>query len=137
MIPFETALNEYGEEEIVGSKTNPRVLEYFIKSQNSWVKDDETAWCAAFVAYCLETANIKSTRKLNATSYMAWGKPTTKPKLGDIVVFWRISPTSGYGHVAFFVKERNGFIYTLGGNQSNMVCIEKYPKSQLLGYRTY
>jgi len=87
MIPIEIALKEYGTKEIVGSENNPRVLEYFRTTGNSWVQDDETAWCSAFVGYCLETAGITSTKKLNARSYLTWGEATEKPELGDIVVF--------------------------------------------------
>lgn len=137
MKPYEIALGEYGVTEIVGSKHNPRVLEYFKSTGNSWVKDDETAWCAAFVGFCLETSGRKSTGKLNARSYLLYGTNTLKPQLGDIVVFWRISKNSSYGHVAFYVKEVDGYIYVLGGNQSDGVCIQKYPKSQLLSYRKF
>ncbi|MES2408745.1 MAG: TIGR02594 family protein [Patescibacteria group bacterium] len=131
-----TGFKEYETSGIIGLQNNPRVLEYFAKVGQSWVHDDETAWCAAFVGFCLETAGIPSTKALNARSYLKWGKLTTTPKFGDIVVFWRISPTSIYGHVAFFLKESNGFTYVLGGNQSNQVCVSKYPTNTVLGYRT-
>lgn len=133
---FKIALQEYGVKEIVGSKHNPRVLEYFAKVGHSWVKDDETSWCAAFVGFCLETAGMKSTRALNARSYLNIGTPTTKPEVGDIVVLWRNSPTSWEGHVGFFIKETPTGILILGGNQSNQVFIAEYPKNQLLGYRS-
>lgn len=136
MQPYQIALNEYGTVGVPGVDNNPRVLEYFAKTGNSWVKDDETAWCAAFVGFCLETAGIASTKLLNARSYLTWGKVTNTPKLGDIVVFWRISPTSTFGHVAFFIKATKDYVYVLGGNQSNSVCISKFPKSQILSYRT-
>lgn len=135
--PIEIALQEYGTTAIVGLQNNPRVVEYYAKTGNSWVHDDETAWCAAFVGFCLESAGIASTKKLNARSYLAWGTDTKTPVLGDIVVFWRISPSSAYGHVAFYIKEKDGYVYTLGGNQSNQVCISKYPVSTVLGYRHY
>lgn len=127
---------EYGITDIPGTQNNPRVLEYFAKVGQSWVTNDDTAWCAAFVGFCLESVGIASTKALNARSYLNWGKTSVEPKLGDIVVFWRISPTSAYGHVAFFVKEEAGYTYTLGGNQSDSVCISKYLTSTVLGYRT-
>lgn len=137
MKTIDIALGEYGVEEILGAENNPRVLEYFKKTGNSWIHDDETAWCAAFVGFCLESAGIKSTKKLNARSYLTFGKQTKTPKLGDIVVFWRISKTSVYGHVAFFIKQDTQYVYVLGGNQSDGVNISKFPLTQVLDYRTY
>lgn len=137
MRPLDIALSEYGTLEDVSSGSNPQVLKYFSKVGQNWVKDDATAWCAAFVGYCLETAGIPSTKALNARSYLKWGKPSITPKIGDIAVFWRISPSSAFGHVAFFIRQSGAYIWVLGGNQSDSVCIEKYPISQLLGYRTY
>lgn len=135
--PLNIALQEFGTLEDLTVGSNPRVLEYFAKTGNSWVKDDDTAWCAAFVGFCLETAGISSTKKLNARSYLNWGKTSQIAKLGDIAVFWRISPNSSYGHVAFFIRKVGGYVWVLGGNQGDKVCIEKYPASQLLSIRTY
>lgn len=134
---LEFALGEYGEKEIVGAGTSKRVLEYFSKSGNSWVKDDETAWCSAFVGYVLESCGIKSTKKLNARSYLKWGKPTTTPKMGDIVVLWRQSKTSAFGHVGFFIRKKDGLVYMLAGNQNNQVDITGFPESRVLEYRTW
>lgn len=137
MKPYEIALQEYGVKETVGPGTTQRVLEYFAKTGNSWVKDDETAWCAAFTGFCLETAGIASTKKLNAKSYLTWGKQTKTPKLGDVVVLWRETKTSPYGHVGFFVTKRDGFVYMLAGNQNNEVDISAFPESRVLDYRTF
>lgn len=132
---FEIALKEYGVKEIPGPKHNPRVLEYFAKVGHSWVKDDETAWCAAFVGFCLESAGLSSTRALNARSYLTIGTPTNSPEPGDLVVLWRVSRNSWQGHVGFYISETPNGILILGGNQGNQVCIAEYPKNQLLGYR--
>lgn len=132
---LQIAFNEYGISEIIGAKHNPDVLKYYKEVGHSWVKDDETAWCAAFVGYCLEKAGLGSTRKLNARSYLDYGTSTTKPQFGDIVVFWRGSKNGWQGHVGFYINERDGMIYTLSGNQSNQVNIAPYSKTRLLGYR--
>lgn len=133
---YEIAQGEIGVKEIVGSQHNPRVLEYFAKVGHSWVQDDETAWCAAFVGWVLETAGLGSTRKINARSYLDYGVPVTTPQKGDIVVFWRGSKDSWQGHVSFFDSySSDGDIMCLGGNQSNKVGISEYSKDQLLGFR--
>lgn len=95
-----------------------------------------TGNCAAFTGYCLEKAGIESTKKLNARSYLDWGNTTKTPRIGDVVVFWRGKKDGWQGHVGFFVRAKGDSIYVLGGNQSDMVNIQAYPKSRLLGYRT-
>jgi uncharacterized protein (TIGR02594 family) len=131
---LELARGELGTKEIVGSKHNPNVLQYFRDVKNSGVKDDETSWCAAFAGAMLERSGIVSTRSLLARSYLQWGEKVDSPKPGDIVVFKR-GNSSWQGHVTFFLYEKNVKIYCLGGNQSDSVNIQGYAKGQLLGYR--
>lgn len=135
MKPFEIALNLYNLKEAPGKSNNPKILDFYKAANAGWVKEDETAWCAAFMAYCLEESGYTSTNKLNARSYLTWGKETKTPKLGDIVVFWRGSKDGWEGHIGFYINENETHIRTLGGNQSDMVNISEYPKSQLLGFR--
>lgn len=135
IIPLHIALKEYDILEIPGANDNARIVQYFADIGHSWVKDDETAWCAAFANWVLKQCNITGTGKLNARSFLNVGQVVTTPEVGDIVIFWRVSPTGWEGHVGFYITERNGLIYTLGGNQSNKVCIAGYSKNQLLGYR--
>jgi len=116
---------------------NPKVIEYFAEVGHSWVTDDETAWCAAFVGAMLERSGIASTRKLNARSYLDWGVlvKLEAAEPGDVVIFSRGDPKGWQGHVAFFVKENATTLTVLGGNQSNQVIEARYPKDQLLGIR--
>lgn len=133
---YKIAEKEIGVTEVVGDIHNPRILEYFKKVGHSWVKDDELAWCAAYLGWVLEEAGISSTKKLNARSYLDWGVEVSNPKRGDIVVFWRGDKNGPYGHVGFFHSfDDNGDILVLGGNQANMVNISTYPKYRLLGFR--
>jgi uncharacterized protein (TIGR02594 family) len=132
---FEKALSFYAEKEIVGSVDNPTIVQWFADIGHSWVKDDETAWCACFVNAMLKKAGLPNTGKLNARSFLEYGSRTSSPDLGDIVVLWRVKKNSTYGHVGFFVREKDGVIYILGGNQGNKVCISAYPKYRLLEYR--
>ena len=129
------ALNEFSTHGIPGIENNPRVLQYFSDIGQKWVKDDETAWCAAFMNWCLFKAGVQGTNSLMARSFLNYGFETNMPVLGDIVVLWRINKTSPYGHVGIFIREKNGMIYILGGNQANSVNITAFPKEQLLSYR--
>ena len=131
------ALREYGIEETVGGQHNPNVLKYFKEIGHEWVKDDETAWCSAFVNWCAMKCGYEYTKKLNACSWLAIGEKIENPHPGDIVIFWRASPDSWKGHVAIYINhdEDERHINVLGGNQSNMVNIRGYDKGRLLGYR--
>jgi len=128
------ALREYGHREIPGSKHNPEILKYF-KDCGFNVNDDETAGCSAFANWVAKETGYERSKKLNARSWLEVGEEIVEPELGDIVVFWRESKNSWKGHVAFYINEVNDFIYTLGGNQGNMVCIAPYNKIKVLGYR--
>ena len=100
-----------------------------------WVKDDETAWCSAFVNWVCKKANLEYSGALNARSWLNIGCEVANPEIGDLVVFWRGDPNGWQGHVAFFIREAKNHIYVLGGNQNNQVKISAYPKSRLLKYR--
>lgn len=135
---FKTALSYVGlKEDTSKTKHNPEILKFFEVIGQKWVKDDETAWCAAFINACLVMNNFEQTGKLTARSFLNYGESTKEPQIGDIVVFWRSSRNSWKGHVGFYISEDEKHIYCLGGNQSNMVSVAPYLKSQLLGYRTF
>ncbi|MEM9680608.1 MAG: TIGR02594 family protein [Bacteroidota bacterium] len=130
------ALSEYGVKEIVGSKDNQRILKYFNDLGFDGKKlKDETAWCSAFANWVAKTSGYEYSGKLNARSWLSVGESVVNPEVGDIVVFWRESPESWKGHVAFFIKATRGYVYVLGGNQGNKVCIKAYPKNRVLDYK--
>lgn len=137
MTAYELARAEIGTKEVPGSAHNPKVVDYFAEVGHSWVQDDETAWCAAFVGAMLKRAGMPQTGKLNARSYLDWGQPVDPDQAqpGDIVVFWRGDKNGWQGHVGFFVRRYRGQIIVLGGNQSNRVSEAGYAESRLLGVR--
>ena len=136
MTPFEIAQSYIGTTEGPGPEDNPVIMEMYASVGHDWVEHDSVAWCAAFVGHCLEKAGLRSTRRLNARSYLDWGIPLdlADAQAGDIVVFSRGSK-SWQGHVSFFVKTAGAMIEVLGGNQSDAVTIQRYAKSRLLGVR--
>lgn len=136
MTPFEIAQSYIGTTEGPGPEDNPAIMEMYASVGHDWVEHDSVAWCAAFVGHCLEKAGLRSTRRLNARSYLDWGIPVdvVDAQPGDIVVFSRGSK-SWQGHVGFFVKTAGSMIEVLGGNQSDAVTIQRYAKSRLLGVR--
>lgn len=134
---YEAASKYFGLKEEPGVKHNPKVVEMFARVGHPEIKDDETSWCAAFVGSVLLDAGLKGTGALNARSYLKWGKAKElkDAEKGDIVVFWRNSPTSWEGHVSFFHEQKDGLVYVLGGNQKNSVNISPYKASQVLSVR--
>ena len=131
---LEEALNQFGHQEIKGEKHNPEIVKFFAEIGFN-IKDDETAWCSAFMNWVAKKAGYKRTKKLNAKSWLEVGEEVTIPQLGDIVIFHRGDPTSWQGHVGIYINEIGNSIYVLGGNQGNKVSITPYPKSRLVGYR--
>jgi len=89
-------------------------------------------WCAIFANAALEATGFPGTRSASSQSFKdhpAFVK-LPAPAVGAITVFWRGSgPNSGIGHVGFYVGEDATHVRTLGGNESDMVKIEDYPKS--------
>lgn len=138
MTPYLKALSQFGIKEIVGKQDNPEVLKYFNDiGFDGEVLKDETAWCSAFANWCAFQTGHSMSGKLTARSWLSVGEEIFEgcQKQGDVVVFWRESPQSWKGHVAFLVAERNGWVYVIGGNQRNQVKISAYPKSRVLSYR--
>jgi len=129
------ALSQWGVKGTTGIIHNPEVMKYFKETGHSWVKDDETAWCAAFINWCLIKSGFNQTGSLAARSFLTYGNGVLKPALGDIVVLWRISPTSPYGHVGLYITEDKENVYILGGNQTNAVNCRAFPKTQVITYR--
>lgn len=135
--PYELARSFLGQTEFPGHPSNPKIMEMFRAVGHEWVKDDSTtAWCAAFVGYCLEKKGIRSTRLLTARSYLTFGVDVhpDDAREGDIAVFSR-GKEAWQGHVAFFVSASKTHVKVLGGNQSDAVSIASYPISRLLGIR--
>ncbi len=132
---LETAFKEYGIKEIKGQDHNPRILQYFEEIGKSWVQDDETAWCSAFMNWVALKSNKERSGELTARSWLSCGTAITVPTLGDTVIFWRESHDSWKGHVGIFINKDDEYHYVLGGNQYNMVCIQPYANDRVLGYR--
>lgn len=132
---FQIAVEELGTKEVVGKLHNEEVLKYFTQIGHSWVTTDETAWCSAFVNWCLMMAGKDYSKKLNARSWLNMGEEVFTPEQGDVCVFWRHKKRSWKGHVGFYAYENETHVFVLSGNQNNMVCIKPYAKSRLLGFR--
>lgn len=127
-----------GLEEWPGAKHNPKILDMFEIVGHGGVRDDETAWCAAFVGSVLASLGLPHTGKLNARSYMGYGKGVElqDARPGDVVVLWRGSRTSWQGHVGFLVRFEGAKVILRGGNQTNgKVTDDDYDLDRILAIR--
>lgn len=131
-----TAEKYLGTKEIRGSRHNPVVVAFFAKSGHPEIKNDETAWCSAFLNAVMYENGYSGTKSLMARSWLKWkdGEKVTTPRFGDIVIFSRGSDPA-FGHVAFFVSWDDEYITVIGGNQSDGVTKARYSRSRLLGFR--
>lgn len=96
-----------------------------------------TRWCAAFVNGVLAKSGKKVTGSATAASFLKWGKRTTTPSVGDVVVLGLRG--GGASHVGFYMgtTKINGqkFVKVLGGNQRNSVKVAYYPAGKVIQYR--
>ena len=136
---FDIAMDEYGVTEISGSEHEPRIVEYSQKGGFKGIIDDETAWCSIFVNYIAKKCGMQRSKKANARSWLNVGviRELDEAIRGDVVILWRVSKDSWKGHVGIYAGKSKDkkLIHILGGNQTNMVCIRKYPAYRLLGIR--
>ena len=78
--------------------------------------------------------NIYNQLKKNGLIYDA---KTALPQPGDIVTWWRVSLTSGFGHIGIVHHFKDGFLYTIEGNKAANVAGFSYVKTRMdkvLGY---
>jgi uncharacterized protein (TIGR02594 family) len=130
------AFNELGVKEWK-SGSNPEVEKYHDAAKISWANDD-IPWCASFVAYCYKKSGIDFTHIKNPASSLAWlkfGYEVNKPLYGSIAIKKRKG--KGKGHIAFVIgiSKDMKYLYALGGNQNDMVCIRKYKVKKFISFR--
>lgn len=120
-----------GISEIKGPRHNVAITSLFGEVGFPWVRDDETAWCAAFVGACLKRASLQYLKSLRALSYKTFGRKLPRPSYGCIGVKTR----KGGGHVFFIVGWNERTVYALGGNQSDKVSVVMIPRKDIIAYR--
>lgn len=126
-------------------------------SKHKYRKDD-ASWCASFVVWCARQANIdasviKNSGCANADNFGVTYKGRSAdrsktieytPQSGDLIIFdWSDdgyntkTPASSHGdHVGIVQEVKDGYVYTIEGNNSNQVAQKKYPltSEEIKGY---
>ena len=133
---LQAAWKEIGIHE-VGDNQGPNVLRYIALAHTG---EEGEPWCAIFANAMLESCGIRGTRSPSSQSFRHDENfvSLTGPALGAIAVFYRGGRQSGLGHVGFYCGERAGYVWMLGGNESDMVQVEMLAKAAgsfgLVGY---
>lgn len=103
---------------------------------------DGQSWCADFAIAMagaqLPVAPSRSAKQL-FNRFKAAGRITADPVPGDLIFFWRESPTSWKGHVGIVESVTTTTITTIEGNVSDRVTRRTYPRQavpRLLGFGT-
>lgn len=133
---YEKAHQEMGVAEVPGPESNPRIQEYYASVGHTWVKDDsKQPWCGYFLAFLFQDRALPD-EPWRARAWATWGDELSKPVPGAIGVMGR-TDNPALGHVFLFVQfSKDGkFVYGLGGNQGNKVCIERFPTSKVIAWR--
>jgi uncharacterized protein (TIGR02594 family) len=136
------AIANKGLAELPGKKHNEKILRMFALIGHAEIKDDETAWCAAFAYACLIETGYSGPSGRDGTmakSFLRYGVPV-KPKdvrPGDIRVEDRPEGGPDAGHVEFVVEVKGNEVETVAGNVRNAVNYDTKPLTggRLLGYR--
>jgi uncharacterized protein (TIGR02594 family) len=149
-----TARAEVGEKEVKGFQdNNPRILEYLRtvrtltesvnpESNMKYADSDETAWCAAFVNWCLLQAGQPRGPSARAKDWMTYGDALDAPVPGAITVIYKkpsgkkkngMTP-SGY-HVGFYIHHTTNSVTLLGGNQGDRVKEETFQGYTIKAFR--
>lgn len=117
-------MNVHKVHEIKGDLHHPRVLDYFKACPKNTHKagvrashqKDESAWCSAFVNWCLKQTGVIGSQSSWAASFNRWGDPADGLTFGAITTIHSSLAASGF-HVAFLAGADRRYVYLLGGNQ--------------------
>lgn len=108
------------------TRWNPVIVGFYQSAKFPYWEGDTTAWCAAFINWCLRRGGYQSTKSASSGSFRespagpGLGTITHNPKPGDIIVFKKINrqeANAGRGHVGIYVAKAAGGYMVLGGNQ--------------------
>jgi len=122
-----------GTKEIGGDANNPLIMRWADDLDLHYTGDD-VPWCGLFVGHCIAStlpAEVLPGNVLGARQWSVFGSPTA-PRRGAVMVFWRVSRSSGLGHVGFYTGESERAYRILAGNQSNQVSTAFIDKDHFL-----
>jgi uncharacterized protein (TIGR02594 family) len=137
---LQLARSDLGVSEVVGPKASLVIKGYFKDAGHPEIEDDATAWCAASACSWLKRAGFPippRATSLMAMSFESYGAPLETFKPGAICIFYRSAKRekTWQRHVAIGVRETKTHIVCIGGNQSDSVSEQRFPKKDLVAMR--
>jgi uncharacterized protein (TIGR02594 family) len=114
---------------------NPGTVVGYHQATRLRAQSAKTPWCASFVSWCLEKVGLPNPRTARARDFATYGVATYAEPGCIIVLDKMATDAGGSGHVAFLVGVEGADLLLLGGNQSNSVCIKRYPAERAIAYR--
>lgn len=130
---------EIGVQEIPGAASNPRIDQFF-RETGLAKPNDETAWCAIFLSWCIKTSTNKPLPySALARDWLKIGSKLPGPVYGAIAITHPLAAGSS-GHVGFVVKADDSRVFLLGGNQTppgggpGAVCVTSFKKTSIREY---
>lgn len=129
---MQIAIMEVGVQEWANGD-NPRILEYLKSCGISGnLLHDETAWCAAFVNWCVLRSGYKPCGSAKVSNWWGWGRPVV-PTYGSICILQPLTvDQASSGHIGFLHAQDATNVWLLSGNSKNQVRISAYPRSKLI-----
>lgn len=145
MTPYDLASRFMGEvRERPGNVDDPFIV-WCLSLCRLFDVHDETPWCSAFVNAILWMLRLPRSGSAAARSNLKIGteKRLEEAEEGFDIVIVKSSPldpgpdvtVNMRGHVGFYAGHDDTHVWILGGNQSNSVTIERFPRSLILGVR--
>lgn len=134
---MQIAIMEQGVQEWANGD-NPRILEY-LKSCGigGSLLHDETAWCAAFVNWCIKRAGYQPQVSAKVSDWWGWGRPVAAT-YGAICIMQPLTvDQANSGHIGFLHAMDATNVWLLSGNSKNQVRIAAYPKNKLIHNSPY
>jgi uncharacterized protein (TIGR02594 family) len=125
-----------GVKELPGAASNPEVEKYFVDTVIGKQRDG-TAWCAAFVSWCIkESGGSKKDVRFSALAadWLKNGDGLPAPQYGAVAVTKPLAPGAS-GHVGFVVSWNETKVKLLGGNQGDKVCEQDFRIADVRGWR--
>lgn len=122
-----------GARELIGNNRGEFVAKYHRVDPSAL--DDDWAWCAAFVSWCVKQASdsldmdmpfkytggardiLNQAKKATTPAYVVDTKDGGEPRTGDLVVWYRDKLAGWKGHVGIVHSFENGILYVLEGNR--------------------
>lgn len=131
---LETAQGYLGICRVPGADANSDITMFLHSTSLSsqYANSDETAWCSAFVNYCVGENGYTGTNNALASSWSSFGSATNSPKVGDIAY------RNGHCGIVSSVGS-NGAFTMIAGNSGDDHCVayESYGSSCGYSFRTY